>query len=146
MASQSFSPPDINLNGSNSLTSGDSNNSFENYDGAGNGFHFLPGRSGTNFVAGTTTGLQPSLISSSWQADQPSPLNATHAQNHAAELSLGQLLIMYPIVQELHNSLAVANLRLSLAVETQAALVKENMRLSSELREAVASPGHGYDQ
>lgn len=49
----------------------------------------------------------------------------------------GQLLDMYPIVQELHN-------RISLAVETQAALVNKNIRLSRELREVTANRGYDW--
>lgn len=54
---------------------------------------------------------------------------------HAMDLSLGQLLA-YPVVQTLHNNWVEANLRVSLALDTQAVLVKENLRLVNELREA----------
>lgn len=86
------------------------------------------------------------LQSFDWQQQSRVPLSgATHLQNRA-DLSLGQLLIMYPVVQALHNSQTEANLRISQALDTQAALVKENVRLSkenvrlsNELREVVAN-------
>lgn len=59
------------------------------------------------------------------------------------DLSLSQLLV-YPVVQNLHNNWAEANLRVSLALDTQAVLVKENLRLSNELREAIAA-NHRYN-
>lgn len=131
--SSSFSPPNL---GSNALATGDSLSGYENYDGTGNSFRFPAVQPNTSFIAGNSTGMQPSILSSSWQTGTPPSLNAAHVQLPSPNLSLGQLLDMYPIVQELHN-------RVSLAVETQAALVKENIRLSNELREITANRGYG---
>lgn len=91
------------------------------------------GRNSTPFApAGTQTHL-----TSSWQhGGQPSAMQP--AQSHLSEPSLGQLLVMYPVVRQLHTSLADANQKISLALEIQSDLVKENMKLIYELREVTA--------
>lgn len=79
--------------------------------------------------SGWQSGLGPGLGPSSFQ--QP--------QSHPADLSLGQLLVMYPAAQQLHDKWADAQSKILLALETQSALVKDNMRLTNELREVTAS-------
>lgn len=92
----------------------------------------------TCFISsGSSTGLNTSQLPA-WAQDLPLS-NPTHVPPHTKEVSLGQLLVTYPIVQELHSKLADANLRIALALDIQAALVKDNMRLSNELCEATAN-------
>lgn len=102
--------------------------------------------------SGTTVGQHSGMTESNYPStiDQH-PLGASstrrhdsaavlqQARSHNADCSLGQLLMMYPAVQQLHNRWADANEKISLSIETQSALVKENMRLSNELRELTAS-------
>lgn len=82
---------------------------------------------------------------SSWQQPPQIPsLNMAHHQT--PNLSLSQLSLMYPEVQRLHTDLTEEKERMkqvlstqAALVDTQAELVKENMRLSTELREASAT-------
>lgn len=85
----------------------------------------------------STTGQHPVDASSTWRHD--SAIALERARSHNADYSLGQLLMMYPAVQQLHNRWVDANEKMSLSIETQSALIKEVMRLSNELRELTAS-------
>lgn len=89
-------------------------------------------------TGGTTMGAHMHS-SSDWRtASGPGP-SYQQFQPHPTDLSLGQLLVMYPAAQQLHDKWADAQSKISLALETQSALVKDNMRLTNELREVTAS-------
>lgn len=100
-----------------------------------NSFQFRPMQSNTDserYLPSGRIGL-PHL---DWkQQQQTIPSIDMHNQTPIADLSLGQLLVLSPTVQGLHENLNEAYERISQAIETQAVLIKENLRLSSELRE-----------
>lgn len=80
---------------------------------------------------GSTVGQRPSTWRNGPAYQQARP--------HNPDYTLGQLLMMYPVVQQLHNRWTDTNEKMSLALETQSALIKDNMRLANELREVTAS-------
>lgn len=96
-----------------------------------------PSSANSSIFAPTGTVTSQSPLHGSWQ--QTTPLSTIQPiQSHHGQVSLGQLLVMYPAVQALHNNLSDANQKILLALETQSALVKDNMRLVNELREVTA--------
>lgn len=128
--------------GSSSFGQDDRTSTFGDYPpstSSGNDYHFPSVHPGINPVGHTnprtSTSAHPAQMTSDWQHNQHTLTNPTPIPPHSMDLSLGQLLV-YPVVQNLHKNWAEASLRVSLALETQAALVKENLRLSNELREA----------
>lgn len=99
---------------------------------------------GTMQSTGQYTGASTTTSVPDWQHTHPTSLNTLQISSRPlAEATLGELLVKYPIVQELHQSLNVAHHRISLALDTQAALIKDNLRLSDELRRA--TDGYWFD-
>lgn len=119
----------------NNLSGNNSTNHLGN-SGMDNNFSetFIPG---TN-PASTAMGVHHIPSGSNWQPGFGPP-SFQQIQSRPADLSLGQLLVMYPAVQQLHDKWADAHSNISLALETQSALVQDNMRLTNELREVLAS-------
>ena len=109
---------------------------------AGNNFP-----SETSFPAQTYTNPADTALGAhhytgpNWQP-APAPPSFQQPQSQPAELSLGELLYRHPAARQLHSNWVDANEKVSLALEAQIALSKDNMRLNvdnmrlaTELRE-----------